>query len=166
MVRKILLWAAVLSVMAAIFFFSSQNAAVSGKTSTGFTEKIIRAIGMDKRLSDAEIAAAAEKLDYVVRKSAHFTIYAALGFFVFLLLSSYRHASAKTLLYSIIWAFLYSCSDEIHQHFVPGRAMLARDVLIDTCGSFFGALAAALCCFAAAAVFRRSSAAESDHIER
>lgn len=160
MIKKVFLWAAVISVMAAIFLFSSQNADISGKTSTGFTEKIIRIADVGHRLSADEIDILARRLDYVVRKSAHFTIYAVLGFFVFLLLAAYRAASGKTLAYSLLWSFLYSCSDELHQHFVPGRAMLVRDVVIDSCGALCGALLAALCCFIAGRISKKRSASD------
>lgn len=160
MIKKAFLWAAVISVMTAIFLFSSQNADTSGKTSTGFTGKIIRVLDVGNRLNAEEIDNIADRLDYIVRKSAHFTIYAALGFFVFLLLAAYRAASAKTLLYSLLWSFAYSCSDEIHQHFVPGRAMLARDVAIDSCGALCGALLAALCCFIAGRILTKRAASD------
>jgi len=39
---------------------------------------------------------------------------------------------------TLILGFLYAVSDEIHQYFVPGRAMQARDVLIDTAGVLLG----------------------------
>ena len=46
----------------------------------------------------------------------------------------------KRLLLSIFLAFLYACTDEIHQLFVPGRSGEIKDVCIDTCGAFIGAL--------------------------
>ena len=79
---------------------------------------------------------------------------------LFLLLAAYRAVSVKTLLYSFLWSFAYSCSDEIHQLFVPGRAMLVRDVLIDSCGALCGALLAALCCFIAGRILKKR--ADSD----
>ena len=36
--------------------------------------------------------------------------------------------------------FVYACSDEWHQTFVPGRAGQFRDVLLDTAGSLTGLL--------------------------
>jgi len=41
------------------------------------------------------------------------------------------------------YCFLYACSDEIHQLFVPGRSGKFTDVLIDSAG----ALLAVLLCF-------------------
>ena len=40
---------------------------------------------------------------------------------------------------SILFSFLYACTDEIHQIFVPGRSAQFRDILIDTLGASFGA---------------------------
>ncbi len=45
---------------------------------------------------------------------------------------------------SILLSFLYACTDEIHQIFVPGRSAQFRDVLIDTLGASFGTLIAYL----------------------
>ncbi len=157
MIKKFFLWAAVISVMAAIFLFSSQNADTSTKTSTGFTEKNISIFDAEHSLNEEEVHNLADRLDHIIRKSAHFTIYSVLGFFIFLLLAAYRAASFKTGLYSLLWAFLYSCSDEVHQHFVPGRTMLALDVLIDSCGALCGILLAALCCFIAGRISKRRS---------
>jgi hypothetical protein len=39
---------------------------------------------------------------------------------------------------SILFSFLYACTDELHQIFVPGRSAQFRDVLIDTLGASFG----------------------------
>ena len=40
---------------------------------------------------------------------------------------------------SILFSFLYACTDELHQIFVPGRSAQFRDILIDTLGASFGA---------------------------
>ena len=44
-----------------------------------------------------------------------------------------------TLAMSILFSFLYACTDELHQIFVPGRSAQFRDILIDTLGASFGA---------------------------
>ena len=46
---------------------------------------------------------------------------------------------------------VYAVSDEIHQYFVPGRACMLRDMLLDTCGSLAGIVAA----LAAVKIFSR-----------
>ena len=50
-------------------------------------------------------------------------------------LNSVKYALAM----SITLSFLYACTDEIHQIFVPGRSAQFRDILIDTLGASFGA---------------------------
>ncbi len=102
-------------------------------------------------------------LIFLVRKTAHFTEYAILGGLFFLNLRSWlksnttlvkiskpqttKTVTKKTLtglinrpfVMSILLSFLYACTDEIHQIFVPGRSAQFRDVLIDTLGASFGA---------------------------
>ena len=48
----------------------------------------------------------------------------------------YRHNIYDKRIYiiTIIFCFLYACSDEIHQLFIPGRSGELLDVLIDTTG--------------------------------
>ena len=41
---------------------------------------------------------------------------------------------------SFVFCVLYAISDEVHQYFVPGRAMMATDVLIDSIGAILGCL--------------------------
>ena len=48
------------------------------------------------------------------------------------------YGMTKPALYSIIFCFLYACSDEIHQMFLDGRTAKIMDVCIDTCGSMIG----------------------------
>ena len=40
---------------------------------------------------------------------------------------------------TVVSGFLYSVTDEIHQYFIPGRAMRFSDVLIDTAGILLSA---------------------------
>ena len=39
------------------------------------------------------------------------------------------------MLITLVFCFLYAITDEIHQMFVPGRAAMIRDVIIDSCGA-------------------------------
>lgn len=57
-----------------------------------------------------------------------------------LFLKTIEMKDRKRLLLSIFLAFLYACTDETHQLFVPGRSGEFKDVCIDTCGAFIGAL--------------------------
>ena len=81
-------------------------------------------------------------LIFFVRKTAHFAEYAILGSLFFLNLKSWQKSKSSTsmnILLSLIFSFLYACTDELHQIFVPGRSAQFRDILIDTLGASFGA---------------------------
>lgn len=86
-------------------------------------------------------------------KLAHMLVYGALGAALVLPLSGGR-ASGVTpgvAAGAIVLALAYGVSDEIHQHFTPGRTPDALDVVADTAGAAAGSAAA----YAAAAIARR-----------
>ena len=103
-------------------------------------------------------------LIFLVRKTAHFTEYAILGSLFFLNLRNWlklnnplteksKLQTTKTfakkapldplkyaLAMSVLLSFLYACTDEIHQIFVPGRSAQFRDILINTLGASIGTI--------------------------
>ena len=123
--------------MGLIFSFSSDPADVSTKKSDGV---IIRAVELflDKDLSDEEKEDWTTTFIVPVRKGAHFFIYLVLGILIINLGREFFIIDKKLVLLSLFLAFLYACSDEIHQLFVPGRSGQVSDVLLDTLGSFTG----------------------------
>lgn len=70
--------------------------------------------------------------DYALRKLAHATEYAILGFLLWRALGSERWA--------LVLGIAYATSDEIHQHFVAGRHGAPIDVVIDSIGVGIGVL--------------------------
>ena len=81
-------------------------------------------------------------LIFLVRKTAHFIEYAILGSLFLLNLKNWqkpKNSTSMNILLSLIFSFLYACTDELHQIFVPGRSAQFRDILIDTLGASFGA---------------------------
>ena len=78
--------------------------------------------------------------EYVVyvRKTAHVTLYFLLGLSFISFLKEFNLIDKRLIIYTILFVFIYACSDEIHQLFIPGRSGEILDVLLDTCG---GALA-------------------------
>jgi VanZ family protein len=70
--------------------------------------------------------------DEVLRKCAHVTEYAILGFL--LLRAMGREVPA------LLVGIAYAASDELHQHFVAGRHAAVRDVAIDAAGVLAGVL--------------------------
>lgn len=138
MMKKLILWILVICCMGTIFFFSSQEATESKKVSSGLIKTVVKLIDFNNSLSEKEINTVAEKLTFIVRKGAHFSIYAVLCILWALLLKEYRIFGKWRFILSVLICFLYACSDEIHQVFVSGRSGEIRDVLIDTCGAITG----------------------------
>lgn len=44
------------------------------------------------------------------------------------------------------FSFLYACSDELHQYFVPGRSAKFADVMVDSVGFTLGVAAVYIIC--------------------
>ena len=75
-----------------------------------------------------------ETLSFMIRKTAHMSEYAILLLFIYYGL--YKTITYKyQLLISLLITFIYACSDEFHQLFIPGRSGQFMDVLIDTSGA-------------------------------
>lgn len=122
--------------MFTIFKFSSERDTVSTRRSDGI---IIRTCEffMGRQLNDKERKMCVEKYVVYVRKAAHFTLYFILGLAYISLLKEFNLDDKKLLIYTIIFVFIYACSDEFHQLFVPGRSGEFMDVIIDTTGGVF-----------------------------
>ena len=134
MKRRILTLIPVLLVMALIFFFSAQTQTESSQTS-GHLEKVV--IAVLERYFNGQIAdqeALLNQVSHIVRKLAHFTEFAVLGFFLMLHLSDRK----KGWLWSGVVGIIYAISDEIHQIFVDGRGPGIIDVCIDSLGVLTG----------------------------
>ncbi len=132
-----------LSVMALIFFFSSQNASLSSRTSSSFVRLILSLLVRNfSSLSSSEQNALIVKYASFIRKCAHFTEFGALGFCftTSLSLRSAAYIYPRSLLFGVVYAAL----DEIHQLFSDGRACSLRDVLIDTSGFACGLILSVL----------------------
>ena len=116
---------AVLSIvcMIIIFRFSADNAEESTEKSDFFVN-ILESLPIALR----------NNLSFIIRKTAHFSIYALLGFLISGIFFK------KEIFYTLSVCFLYACTDEIHQYFVAGRSCRFQDIMIDTAGSFFGIL--------------------------
>lgn len=120
-----------------IFLFSAQTASQSSNTSNKFIEAILDIIL--PRISDFKLQQLTEQLTFVVRKSAHFFIYFVLGILMYKSIEKCRILKNKIFL-SGLFCLLYSLTDELHQHFVPGRSCQLFDVFIDGLGSISGIL--------------------------
>ena len=77
-------------------------------------------------------------LAFLVRKTAHFTLYFIQGLGLFGSLKRQRRIPA--LPGAIFCSMVFATLDELHQYFVPGRSCKITDVLLDTCGAALASL--------------------------
>lgn len=136
---KFFCWGMVAACMLAIFLFSAQTSGESVNTSNSVIEKLATILNPAFAELDAEAQDQLYSMySHIVRKAAHFSIYAALGFLVSLALCNYPLRLSRVLLYALGICTAYAVTDEIHQIFVPGRGPGVWDVAIDAGGAFFG----------------------------
>lgn len=124
-IGAVVFWTLTLSIMYIAFCFSSETAAESEQVSQGVLDIIIEHLG--NVISH-----------HMLRKIAHFSEYAALGFCMGGAI--YFTFNKNKFYISLIPCVIYAASDEIHQLFVPERSCEFLDVIIDSCGSSLGIL--------------------------
>lgn len=131
-----------IATMVYVFFMSSQTAAVSTKSSGRVIETIAKILIKDfESLSPENKIEIIRMYQGIVRKTAHFAIFACLGFWVGGYLLTYTMPTQKLkTIYSILFCLVYAVSDEIHQLFVAGRSCQLSDIIIDLFGALFGIL--------------------------
>lgn len=122
----------IVTVMTAIYFFSSQPGPDSNGLSEGIAERLLKILGIYS-YDNLEI------LNFILRKGAHFSIYFLLGVSLNVLLSGDRRLT--TVLLCIVIGGLFAVSDEIHQSYTFSRTSSAADMLLDTCGVAAGSAA-------------------------
>ena len=89
---------------------------------------------------------AVHNLVFAARKMAHVTEYACCAILLWRALRQHtprntRPWNWRDAKWSLAIIFAYACTDEIHQHFVPGRQGAFLDVLLDTLGGALGLFA-------------------------
>ena len=127
-----------------IFSFSAVPATSSTKQSKGLTYNVIKLLNGNK-LSERDLEKLTKKVNPLVRKIAHFSIYMILAILTYKFIEelnikskSEKERLRKNILYTCIFCVIYAIFDEIHQIYVPGRTGKAIDVIIDALGACMG----------------------------
>ena len=128
--KKKIAWLLLIIWMIVIFLMSHQPGEISSSQSD-LVLKFFSFIGIELNDYFGELAT------FIVRKLAHFSEYMILFFLAYNVLKNYINSRKERLLL-IVFVFLYACTDEFHQYFIPGRSMAFKDVLIDTSGGIIG----------------------------
>ena len=138
--KAVIAWLAVFMWMGVIFYFSHQPGDVSGETSGRIVEMISGAVTTVLPFVDIP----EEGLHFVIRKGAHFSVYAVLGLLSFNAFLQSGVKGKKALFFAWLLATAYAGVDEYHQTFIPGRSGEVTDVMIDSAGAITGILGALL----------------------
>lgn len=131
----------VLAVMGMIFSFSAQTGENSGALSGKITAWVVKLFVPEfNTFPDYEQEALLNTVGFFVRKAAHFSEFALLGFSLMLHIQQLQKRLSICAPWLWAWAVGtgYAVTDELHQHFVGGRYPAVTDVLIDSSGVFAG----------------------------
>ena len=133
----------VLAVMVMIYCFSAQTGEESGSLSGRITGWLLRVLIPDFETMEPDAQQNLKDIfGLVIRKLAHFSEYALLGFSLYLHITQLQKKWSVRL--PLLWAWgigtLYAASDEFHQSFVGGRGPSVVDVMIDSAGVIAGVL--------------------------
>lgn len=138
---RALLWLLVLCNLAAIFFFSSQPAEASSKTSLSVTQTVLRVTVPEfTSMKPDEQSKLVSAWHLLVRKTAHALEFSLLGFLLMLALSLYPLALPRRLLLSVGTGLLAAALDELFQFTVSGRGPAFGDAGLDALGLSLGVL--------------------------
>ncbi len=125
-----------------IFMFSAQDAEESSSLSLQCSGRVVGIVDfiLEKSWPEVLMQQMEARLEQFLRKLAHFSEYAVMGILVYALWRPWMERGKKLIMIAVAWVAVSAGTDEFHQLFVPGRSGNVWDVLLDTCGGFFGVL--------------------------
>ena len=139
MIKKVIKLVLVILWMGLIFLFSNDTGKISTEKSDGFIIRMVEIISR-RELSESEKDKWTTCLVKPVRKGAHLSVYLVLGILIVSFVIEFMPIGYKANMLAIGLSFIYACSDEVHQYFVPGRSGMFSDVVLDTIGASVGVL--------------------------
>ena len=157
--------AASIACMIFIFANSAETGNESGEKSETLAERVAPIVVPHyEELTPPEQKERVVKVDFHLRNAAHFSEFAALGFFLYPFFLSWNPPSVSKVwrwrrtglsaIFAVALSAGYALSDEIHQFYVPGRAFEWADVATDARGALLGVVISALCTTAVLIVWR------------
>lgn len=137
-ILRIILIILLLGTFFIIFGFSNQDGQTSGGLSQKITKQVLEKFKKYNGLGEDEKTIVLNRGEKIVRKIAHFSIYALVGFLLMGIMCTYKIRNKWRILLTLILGIIYAVSDEIHQGFIPDRSPKVTDVYIDTLGIAIG----------------------------
>ena len=136
-IRGILI-TALIAIFVTIFGFSNQNSETSSRLSQKVANFVVEFIPSIKNMPEPEKENVIDRIESIIRKIAHYSIYTLVGILLMSLMSTYKIKELDRIAVSLIVGVIYAVTDEIHQAFVPGRGPLVTDVILDSMGVLTG----------------------------
>ena len=136
-IRGILI-TALIAIFVIIFGFSNQNSETSSGLSQKVTNFLVEFIPSIENMPEPEKEDVVDRIESIVRKVAHYSIYTLVGILLMSLMSTFKMKELERVAVSLIVGVIYAATDEIHQAFVPGRGPLVTDVILDSIGVLTG----------------------------
>lgn len=121
--------------MVIVFCFSNQGGTKSSNTSRKVTVAVVQVVS-DRTIEVDEPLL--ENIEKIIRKLAHYTIYAVGGFLIMNYAYTTNRKTKEKVFYSTAFGIGYAVTDELHQFFVVGRSARIFDVCIDALGIVTG----------------------------
>ncbi|MDD6811925.1 MAG: VanZ family protein [Lachnospiraceae bacterium] len=142
--KKVRTFAGILALfwMCIIFSFSAQEKEESSEVSEAISYRMVSSTGIlfHLHLDEEQVQKIAAAIENSVRKTAHMAEFGILAVLLYIWLGKWPYTTGRKSVMSATFAVFYAASDEIHQLFVPGRAGMVKDVLIDSIGAVLGIL--------------------------
>ncbi|EIT86247.1 hypothetical protein A374_06596 [Fictibacillus macauensis ZFHKF-1] len=144
-------WLPVLLVAGGIFYSSAtpyKEQDLRPRLSTFLPEDIITALFSWVHFTYAGSEVSIERLgapgfiEFFIRKLSHFSVYFLLAILLYRALAPHCKRLGWRFFFAWVVTIAYAASDELHQHFTPGRSMHAEDVMLDSFGGLVGLLLA------------------------
>lgn len=146
--RKLLPFLTIVLWMVAIFCLSNMNGLESNIKSKSslddlvdYVLKFTNKVGLtDKHPTEIRKKEFIEKINPIMRKCAHATVFFILSILIMVFLTRFKIKLSVSYIITVLASFMYALFDEYHQTFIPGRTGQFSDSLIDTSGAIIGAL--------------------------
>ncbi len=145
--KKFLACILVIFSVGSMYYFSSQDSKTSSKQSSSVVE-LIDEIRNHITLKDENLIKIQDKVysklksfgskSYIVRKMAHFSIYAFIGISLTIFIYTFSRKLLLSSSLAFILSIIYACFDEYRQLSVDGRSGSLKDVFIDSSGALIG----------------------------
>ena len=126
--------------MYVIYDLSDKPAPKSSVQSETLALRLVRMSTRFSSMTEGERVQLSLIIEPYIRDIAHMAEYAILFILLYIAMRVYISGRCGALILSLAICFVYACTDEIHQYFVPGRAFELIDIGLDTLGAVIAAV--------------------------